>query len=322
MAGQGEFEFIRDQLRPLTGGNPAALGLADDAALLAPSPGMEQVVASDMLVAGVHFLEADTLDVAGYRALVSNLSDLAAMGAEPLGYLASIAWPSDFDEDARAQFVAGLAGAQANFPIDLLGGDTTSTSGPLTVSITVIGQVPTGQALFRKGARSGDDVWVSGTIGDATLGLDVVRGSLDHQPFLAQRYQAPEPRVPLGMALRGLATSCIDVSDGLIADAVHLAEQGGVGIELQGSMIPWSDPVLHWQEKEGEAGLIRLVTGGDDYELLFTVPSGQAAKILALSDSIGVALTWIGRVDDTDGVRFVGEDGNLLKIESTGFTHF
>jgi thiamine-monophosphate kinase len=322
MARAGEFDFIHEKLVPLTGGHPGALGLGDDAALVTPEAGHELVIASDMLVSGVHFLESDTLDVAAYRALASNLSDLAAMGAEPLGYLSSISWPHDHDEHARDQFIAGLAQAQSDLEIRLLGGDTTSTSGELTISITAIGQVPLGAALRRNNAQLGDGVWVSGTIGDAALGLDIARGVLDHQARLLKRYQAPQPQLALGIGLRGLASACIDISDGLMADAGHLARQSKVGLELQAAMMPWSDPVLLWLEKGGEAGLVRLLTAGDDYELLFTAPNEASGEIYALAEDIGITVSWIGTVTEGDAVRLASEDGEFIGIDSPGFTHF
>lgn len=322
MAGAGEFGFIRTRLAPLTRGHPAALDLSDDAAVLTPDPACQLVVASDMLVAGVHFLESDPPEVAAERALRSNLSDLAAMGAEPLGYLSSIAWPAGVMQAWRDRFVDGLASAQDAFGISLLGGDTTTGPGPLTISLTMLGQVPTGSALLRHGAQIGEDVWVSGTIGDARLGLDVARGVLPANPVLLQRYQRPTPRLALGVGLRRLATACLDISDGLIADAGHIAAVSGVRLELQASQVPLSSQARSWLAGEYGASLIALVTGGDDYELLFCAPQASRAAVQALGAQLDLALTRIGTVRDGQGVALIGADDAVLETGAGGFTHF
>lgn len=318
----GEFAFIREKLAPLAAGSPGALGLTDDAALIDPTPGHQLVAASDALVAGVHFLEDDGFDVAARRALGSNLSDLAAMGAVPVGYLAAISWPRDCRDVDRDAFVAGLQVLQNEHGIALLGGDTVTTPGPFSIAITVLGEVPAGQALTRSGARPGDDVWVSGTIGDARLGLDMARGTLDRQDFLLQRYQCPQPRLGLGQALRGIASACIDVSDGLVADAGHVAGTSGVKLALEAPLVPLSAPVLLWLEKAPLEAAKTLLTGGDDYELLFTAPHARAADILALSASLALDLTWIGRVEEGAGVTVQDDMGQPMQFESPGFTHF
>jgi thiamine-monophosphate kinase len=322
MKSGGEFDFIRETLRPLTNAHPGALDLSDDAAILESEPGQETVLSADMLVSGVHFLSTDTLEIAAHRALRSNLSDLAAMGAKPTGYLCSICWPKGTQKPAREQLVAGLDAVQSEYEIPLLGGDTTVADGPLTIAITVIGHVPAGQSLRRNGAKIGDDIWVSGTIGDAGLGLEIAKGCLDTQPFLLSRYQRPSPRLSLGRALLGVATACIDVSDGLVGDAMHVARQSAVGFEIEASMVPLSDPVLLWLEKEGEAGLKQVLTGGDDYELLFTAPHEEAGHILDLAREADVPISWIGRVGEGDDVHVHDENGQAITFDSPGFTHF
>lgn len=318
MAG-GEFEFIRERLRPLTRGDAAALDLQDDAALLTETGPI--VLASDMLVEDRHFLRSDGPAVAARRAFGSNLSDLAAMGATPRGYLLSVAWPSHYGETERGAFVDALAACSDAAALPLLGGDTTTGAPVLVVSMTMIGRAPP-QALTRSGARTGDDVWVSGSIGDAVLGLSIARGELDKQDFLLSRYQCPEARIVLGQRLAGLATSCVDISDGLVAEAGHLAEASGRAIEIETTLIPWSAPVLHWLESEGQAGVETLITGGDDYELLFTAPPGRASEILALKSELGEDLTWIGRVGEGQGVSVLDEAGQPMDLDSGGFTHF
>lgn len=322
MAGGGEFGFIRTRLLPLARGHRAALDLSDDAALLDPALGCQIVVASDMLVAGVHFLETDPPEVAAERAVRSNLSDLAAMGAQPLGYLSSIAWPAGIETSWRDGFVAGLAAAQDAFDLCLLGGDTTSAPGPLTISLTMLGQVPAGTALLRRGARPGDEVWVSGTIGDAWLGLAIARGDRAHDSVLLERYRRPTPRLELGIGLRGLASACLDISDGLIADAGHIAEVNGVRLELQAEQIPFSDPARNWLACAPSDGLVRLVTGGDDYELLFCAPSARCALIRGLGEQLDLTLTRIGSVTEGQGGVLIGPDGVVLETGAGGFTHF
>ena len=328
MASGGEFGFIRTRLAPLARGHAAALDLSDDAALLDPAPGCQIVVASDMLVAGVHFLETDPPEIAAERAVRSNLSDLAAMGAEPLGYLSSIAWPIGMTERWRDGFVAGLASAQDAFGLCLLGGDTTAGPWPLTISLTMLGQLPAGAALLRRGALDGDDVWVSGTIGDAMLGLAIARGDLagssglPDDPFLVERYRRPSPRLDLGIALRGLASACLDVSDGLIADAGHIAAIGSVRLELQAARIPLSPQARLWLETGPKDGLVRLVTGGDDYELLFCASAARRAAIQAVGERLGLELSRIGCVTGGRGVALIGPGGVTLETGAGGFTHF
>ncbi|WP_339739793.1 thiamine-phosphate kinase [uncultured Maricaulis sp.] len=321
MAGGGEFGFIRTRLAPLAGGHPAALDLTDDAAVLDPEPGHQLVIASDMLVAGVHFLETDAPEIAAERCVRSNLSDLAAMGAQPLGYLSSIAWPAGVSERWRDGLVAGLAKAQNAFGLCLLGGDTTVGPGPLTISLTMLGQVPSGTALLRRGAEAGDDVWVSGTIGDARLGLDIARGILAADPALLERYHRPTPRLALGQRLRGLASACLDISDGLIADAGHIAELNGVRIELQSSQIPLS-PSAVAAVKAGQIDLAGLVTGGDDYELFFCAPASRREIVHGLAASLGLPLTRIGAVITGQGVALLDSEGGAIETGSGGFTHF
>lgn len=322
MASGGEFDFIRTRLGPLTRGHRAALGLADDAALLDPPPGCEMVLASDMLVAGVHFLDTDPPEVAARRCLGANLSDLAAMGAEPVAYLTSIAWPRTVDDGWRDRFVAGLGDMQDRFGLVLIGGDTTATPGPFTLSMMLVGSVPRGGALLRSGARPGDDVWVSGTIGDAVLGLDIAAGRLGGPDTLRTRYDNPEPRLALGEGLRGLASAAIDVSDGLVADAAHIAETSAVALRLEADAVPLSDATRAWLETAGDDGLERLLTGGDDYELVFTAPVERRSAIEALGMELRLPLTRIGRVERGEGVGLVDGDGRDITPARRGFTHF
>lgn len=321
MASGGEFDFIRTRLGPLTRNHAAALGLSDDAAVLDPPAGSQLVLACDTLVAGVHFREADPPGTAAARAMRSNLSDMAAMGADPIGYLSALTWPREVDPAWRDAFIAGLAAEQDAFAVPLLGGDTTSTPGPLTVTLTLIGTVPQGAALTRAGASSGDDLWVSGAIGDAVLGLAALEGEGDAPEDLVRRYAHPEPRLALGIALRGLASAAIDISDGLVADAGHIAETSGLALAIEAGAVPLSAPARTWLDKTGPGGLARLLTGGDDYELLFTAPSGCRDAIAALA-SEEVPLTRIGYAEAGSGVICRDASGAVLDTGGSGFTHF
>ena len=246
---RGEFDLIETYFKPLAKGAPGALGLADDAAVLTPTGGHDLVVTQDMLVEGVHFRDTDPAGRVAQKALRVNLSDLAAMGATPVAYLLSLALPAAVDDAWVAAAAAGLAADQAEFGVHLIGGDTVSTPGPLTLSITALGQTPNGLALRRSGARPGDLVMVSGMIGDACLGLDVLEGGDTTAPgapgapgadYLVDRYQLPSPRLSLGLALRGLATAAIDISDGLVADLGHLCGASGVGAAVDLGRVPVS----------------------------------------------------------------------------------
>lgn len=321
MASGGEFDFIRTRLGPLTRNHAAALGLGDDAAVLDPPPGCQLVLACDTLVAGVHFREGDAPEIAAARAMRSNLSDMAAMGADPIGYLSALTWPREIDPAWRDAFVAGLTAEQDMFAVPLLGGDTTSTPGPMTVTLTLIGTVPQGAALTRAGASPGDDLWVSGTIGDAVLGLAALEGEGGVPRDLARRYERPEPRLALGRALRGLASAVIDISDGLVADAGHIAQASGLGLAIEAGAVPLSEAARTWLDTAGPGGLARLVTGGDDYELLFTAPPGCRGAIAALAPE-EAPLTRIGHAEAGSGVICRDASGAVLDVGRTGFTHF
>jgi thiamine-monophosphate kinase len=317
----GEFEFIAERLRPLAAGSAGALNLEDDAALLDPPPGMTLVVTKDAMVAGVHFLEDDPPAQIAQKLLRVNLSDLAAMGAAPVGYLLALARPKMLTDDWLAEFCQGLAEDQAEFGIGLLGGDTVSTPGPLTLSLTALGQVPKGQELRRRGARPGDDLFVSGTLGDAAQGLLVLQGKLDPpaaaRAFLIERYRLPRPRLALGQALRGLAHAAIDISDGLLADLGHILETSGVGAELFADQLPLS-PAARDLPGARDAAL----AGGDDYELLFTAPASRRSAIDALARRLDLPLTRIGQLHAESGLRVLDAAGREIHPSRTGWQHF
>ena len=316
----GEFELIDRLLKPLARGCPAALDLTDDAALVDVTPGQQLVIAKDAIVADVHFLADDPPELIAGKLLRVNLSDLAAMGAEPLGYLTALARPREVDDEWLRRFAAGLLADQQRFGCHLLGGDTTSTRGPLVLSLTILGQVPHGQALLRSGARPGDEIWVSGTLGDAALGLRVLRGlavTEDEVLALVDRYRTPRPRLALGRALRGLASAAIDVSDGLVADLGHICATSKVGAVIDAALLPLS-PVALGVPGAREAAL----TGGDDYELLFTVPPQRRGEVEALASMLDLALTRIGAIEPEPGVRALDAAGRPVAVERAGWRHF
>ena len=310
-----EFKFIRRHFRALAG--EGALGLTDDAALVHPPEGRELVIAVDTMVESVHFLPDDPPDTVGRKLLRCNLSDLAAMDATPLGYLLSLTRPQSRDEGWFAAFAAGLHDDQARYGLTLLGGDTTATRGPLVLSLTILGHVRPGGALRRSGARDGDDVWVTGTIGDGALGLRVLRGELaDASGFLARRYRLPEPR--LGLELGGIASAAMDVSDGLVQDLGHLARESGLGAWLDASCVPLSEAA----RQAGAAWLPTCLTGGDDYELLLAVPPEREEALRHAASRRGVPVTRIGRFARAlRGVEVRDGAGGVLALDRTGWSH-
>ena len=321
-----EFELIAHYFSPLSVDQWGALGLRDDAALLSPSPGVLHVLTTDTLISGVHFAPDDTPDLIARKLLRVNLSDLAAMGAEPMAYLLALSLPDRFEEAWIQEFVFGLAQDQKEFGIGLLGGDTTSTPGPLSVTITAIGKVETGRELRRSGARPGDSVFVSGTLGDAALGLIVIGGNLsqltdDEADELIHRYHLPQPRISLGRALSGLASAAVDVSDGLVADLGHICMASNVAGQIDRARIPLSlaaqAAIISHPERASA-----VLSGGDDYELLFTAPPEAADEISAAAKQSGVSVTEIGRIDVGSGVKVIGSDGQEINLMNTGFRHF
>jgi thiamine-monophosphate kinase len=311
----GEFGLIARHFRPLAG--PGALDLLDDAALLQPPAGRELVVAADAMVEGVHFLPDDPPDTVGAKLLRVNLSDLAAMGADPLAYLMTVSAPKAMQDEWFAAFAAGLAADQARFGVTLLGGDTTSTPGPLTFSLTILGHVAPGAAVRRSGAQPGDEIWVTGTIGDGALGLAALRGALpDPDGALARRYRLPEPR--LGVARPDLVHACLDVSDGLVQDLGHLCRAARIGAEIEAAAVPLSPAA----RAAGPAWLETCLTGGDDYELLMAVPPRHAPALAAHAARLGVPLSRIGRFVQDAGVRVRDGAGRTLRLARTGWSHF
>jgi len=314
-----EFSLIaRHFTRPAPG---AVLGVGDDCALLAPTPGTQLAVSTDMLLEGRHFMPQDGPAGIGHKALAVNLSDLAAMGATPRWATLAIALPAEDDAWLTA-FARGFFRVAEQYGIELVGGDT--TRGPLTLSVTVIGEVPPGQALRRDGARPGDDVWVSGVLGSAAAALAYRQGHLFMEQIDAARVlpalYLPTPRVELGIALRGVASAAIDVSDGLLADLGHVLERSGVGATLEFATLP----VLPALQKYLHEAVAReaVLAGGDDYELCFTAPVDRRDAVHAAAQQANIAVTRIGAITSGTGLTVRGTDGEPMKCDRTGYDHF
>jgi len=327
----GEFELIARYFAPLARAFPGAYGLLDDAAVISPASGNELVVKTDTIVGGVDFLPDEPADLVARKGLRVNLSDLAAKGAVPRAYLLDLVIPDTVDELWIAAFVAGLAHDQAEYGMHLIGGDMSSTSGPITIAVTALGEAPIGRIIRRGGARPDDIVFVTGTIGDAALGLSVLdstRSALDaaSTAFLVDRYRLPQPRVVLGPRLIGIATAGLDVSDGLVADLRHICEVSRLRAVIEAKSVPLS-PAARVAIAGEPRRLAMAFTGGDDYEILFTAPPAASARIGDLSRSCGVPITPIGRMtvlsgDDQPRVVVLDGLGHPLSFASEGWMHF
>ncbi|MDO9366453.1 MAG: thiamine-phosphate kinase [Methylotenera sp.] len=310
------------------------LGVGDDAALISTSQGMELAISADMLVAGTHFFhDADAYKL-GWKSLAVNVSDMAAMGANPKWATLAIALP-EVNTAWLAEFSRGFFACADAFNIDLIGGDT--TRGPLTISVQIMGEVPIGQAIKRSNANVGDEIWVSGHCGDAALALAHMQGKLtlpaDAVASCAEALHTPQPRVALGLALRQIASSAIDISDGLLADLGHILERSNVGATLMLSYVPHS---AYLADKLAGAGhsnedvanthdnniLSMLLAGGDDYELCFTAPIEKHAEINNLSEKLTLPLSCIGRITANAGLIVHGFNDEILDFKETGFDHF
>ncbi|MGV8804975.1 MAG: thiamine-phosphate kinase [Polaromonas sp.] len=326
----GEFDLIaRYFTRPAT---RAALGVGDDCALLRPTPGTQLAVSSDMLVEGRHFFTDVDPAALGHKALAVNLSDLAACGATPVAFTLALALPRA-NEAWLAPFSRGLLALADAHGCELVGGDT--TQGPLNICITVFGEVPVvngkSQALLRSGARAGDDIYVSGTLGDARLALDALRGVLalpaDVLAQARQRLERPTPRVALGQALRGVATAALDLSDGLTGDLHHILKASGVGATLDtsvaiGLIAASAHPACATGLFSLEQRLQCVLSGGDDYELAFTAPASARAAVQAAARQADTPVTRIGRIDAEPGLRLIDADGQSLGGQFASFDHF
>jgi thiamine-monophosphate kinase len=324
----GEFDLIARYFAPLAAKAPGALGLRDDAATFEPPAGMDLVFTTDALTAGLHFLRSDPPDMVARKMLRQNLSDLAGKGAKPLGYLMTTALDDAVDEAWIAKFTEGLAQDQAEFDIALWGGDTTRTPGPLALTATLIGAVPAGRALRRDGARPGDRILVTGTIGDGFFGLAAHRGELidlkePARRYLAQRYVLPQPRVALGrmLAEQALAHASMDISDGLVADLAHMCAASHCGAGVTVASVPLSDAVADLVAADPNL-IAAAITGGDDYELLLAVPPDRVAAVLEAARQSGTEIAEIGTFIQGSELAFLDRDNQPLVFEKAGFTHF
>jgi thiamine-monophosphate kinase len=314
-----EFSLIQRFFTRATPG--AVLGVGDDAALVRVGSGMELAISTDMLVSGTHFFADADPYMLGHKALAVNLSDIAAMGAQPRWATLALSLPTA-DEAWLERFSAGFFALADKYNVELIGGDT--TRGALNLSITIMGEVPQGKALRRNGAKVGDEIWVSGIVGDAALALAHMQGkvALSEESFksAAPALHLPQPRVALGLALRGIAHSAIDVSDGLLADLGHILERSGVGAEIEFAQVPVSS---HLRPNVGQAiGQRCALAGGDDYELCFTVPGARHAEIIQLAAQLALPLTCIGKITAGTECRVKAADGSVMKTEETGYDHF
>ncbi len=318
-----EVERVARFFAPLAA--PGALGLTDDVALIDGPPGEQYVLKTDAIVEGIDFLPGTPPDQVAQKLLRVNLSDLAAKGAVPIGYLLVTALPRSLGEDWLSGFAAGLAKDQATYGIGLLGGDSSAIDGPITLSLAAIGRVAAGRAVLRSGAKPGDVVYASGTLGDAALGLAALRGKLDvpeaAREFLIDRYHLPQPRLTLGQRLAGIAHAMLDISDGLIADLGHLCAASGVAAVVESGKLPLS-PAAEPAVRSERQWLMAVLGGGDDYELLFAAPAGAAAEIADLARETGTPVTAIGRIEPGSGVRVLDAAGVELPVAEAGYHHF
>jgi thiamine-monophosphate kinase len=306
--------------------HPGALGLSDDAAFITPPPGCDLVLKTDAIVGGVHFFPDDTAHSVASKALRVNLSDLAAKGARPLGFLLSLALPKDIGDDWLSDFADGLRGDAVLFACPLFGGDTDRTPGPVMISIAMFGSVPQGTMVRRAGAKPGDRVFVSGSIGDSALGLALRKGAdwtltPAQRQHLVSRYLLPQPRNALAEAVRTHASSAMDVSDGLAGDLAKLCRVSGVAAEVAVAKVPFSDAAKAVLAAE-PAMLETALTGGDDYEVICTVPAEKAESFRTAAQTAKVSVTEIGQIVADEGARFLGTDGKPLTFKRASFSHF
>lgn len=320
-----EFDRIARYFAPLAASYPGAFELKDDAALVSPDAGMDIVVTTDTIVAGIHYIGDETPDRVAAKLLRVNLSDLAAKGARPFAYTLNIAIPSSIDDRWLEAFAMGLSADQKSFGLSLIGGDSVSTSGPSVFTLTAYGLVPSGGMIRRSGAKAGDLVFVSGSIGDGALGLRVRQGGLKDLSdsdctALAERYERPCPRVALGPRLLGLASAAADISDGLAADLNHIASASGMKLTIKADLVPLSPAAQH--ALASDPGLTKtILSGGDDYEVAFCAPADQANAVDTLAKEISLPLTCIGHVSEGNGVDILDTQGREIALRSSGFRH-
>lgn len=324
-----ETELIQTYLAPLAAGAPGALGLRDDAAFITPPPGTDLVITTDPVIAGVHFFACQRADDIAWKALAVNVSDLAAKGAVPLAYTMALAFPEAPTHAWMELFARGLGEAQKQFGCTLVGGDTDRTSGPLSISITAFGIVPGGRMVRRHAASIGDHVFVTGTLGDAALGLVLYTNPELFGPallsgdrgFLIARYLRPAPRLALAGALREFASAALDISDGLVKDLGRLVAGAGGGADIAFSRLPLS-PSAEAMLNVAPGYAPAVLSGGDDYEILFSVPSGLVGLARQAFDALPLAVTEIGRITEGAGVVIRDGSGRPMQLAGTGYDHF
>jgi len=319
----GEFGRIARFFAPLA--LPGGLKLRDDVALIAGRRGEQYVLKTDAIVEGIHFFAKDPPADIARKLLRVNLSDLAAKGATPVGYLLTIALPKSRGDRWLGAFSRGLAADQRKYRIGLFGGDSDATRGPTVLSVTMIGRVAQGRAILRNGAKPGDVVYVSGTLGDAALGLAALNGKLPQldgraRRYLVRRYRLPEPRFALGRRLSGIAHAAADISDGLVADLGHICEASNVGAIIETARLPLS-AAARGVVTDSPRRIRAALNHGDDYELVFTAPPGAAARIAAAAHAASLRVTAVGRIVAGRSVRVLGADGRPLHLARTGYRH-
>lgn len=325
----GEDSLIERFFRPLVR-DPGAFDLRDDAAAITPPAGMDLVLTTDAVIEGVHFFPGDPAEAIAKKALRANLSDLAAKGAEPRGFLLTLAMPKSIDEEWIAAFADGLAGDIETYNCPLLGGDTDSTPGLLSISITAFGTVPQGKIVRRAGAKAADAIVVSGSIGDAALGLALRRDkelskraklSTAEEAHLLERYLVPQPRTALATALRAYAHAAMDISDGLAGDLAKLAAVSGVSAKIEAARLPLSPAARKLLDHDPKL-IETICTGGDDYEILAAVPREGLSAFQKQAKESGIQLTEIGVIGSGEGVEIKGRDGQPLRFKRPSFSHF
>lgn len=316
-----EFGIISKYFSPLAKNYSGALGLKDDAAIITPNTNNNIVVTKDAIVENVHFFKNDSAHDIALKLLGVNLSDLAAMGASPLAYLIGVILPKNTNQNWLEEFSASMADGIKQYGGALIGGDTVSHDGPLTLTLTAIGEIPLGKELKRSGAKEGDLVFVSGTIGDSYLGLQSIKGHVEAYEYLQERYHKPIPRIEIGIKLREIASACIDISDGLVADLTHICESSGVGSEINLKNIPLSTHSRKIVDKNAGM-LIKIINGGDDYELLFTCAAKKESEITNISKEVGIPIAKIGSITKGDKVTILDEAGSEIILQNGGYKHF
>ncbi len=326
---KSETDLIQTYLAPLAAGHPGAFGLRDDAALISPEPGTDIVITTDPVRAGVHFFETDRADDIAWKALAVNVSDLAAKGARPLAYTMALAFPEAPERAWMQNFAEGLRAAQAEFGCHLIGGDTDHASGALSIAITALGSVPRGRMIRRTTARAGDHLFVTGTLGDAALGLRLHREpafmsrelTSGDRAFLSARYLRPNPRVALAPLLLATASASLDISDGLLKDLGRLATGAGAGVTLRFEALPLSPPARNMIRAAPEF-VRNIVAGGDDYEILFAVPPEHLEALRRAVPSLPFQVTEIGRLASGGGVTLLDGSGQAMHFSRGGYDHF